>query len=123
LPVEYGFLKLSLQSSKALVEERARALKAAGKRNLSGKAGFDVMFDPRFNSIFQKPIKRPGLHGASPPKDTGYYPASMEYGFKTANGAIGGHYFMKKSAIAEESSAQDKMLEVISKEIDKLKKG
>jgi hypothetical protein len=42
----------------------------------------------------------------------------MEYGFANLKGGVGGYHFMKHSGIAGESQSQDKMLEVISKEID-----
>jgi hypothetical protein len=73
-----------------------------------------------FNGIFQKDIKEKGIYGGK--KETGYYPASMEYGFKTKKGQIGGHHFLEIVGRREESGIQDKMLEIISKEIDKLEK-
>jgi hypothetical protein len=108
LPVRDGFLRMSIKP----FQEKT-------KRN-SGKAGFDIAFDRNFNFIFQKKIKNPGIYGGK--KATAYYPASMEYGFRTKKGGVGGHHFLERSAVSKGSQAQDKMLEVISKDIDAIKK-
>lgn len=111
IPVKHGYLRDSI-----IVIER----KNGKKRNRSGKAEFDAANNPAWNFIFQKPIKKVGLYGGT--SKTGYYPASMEYGFKSKNGFIVGHHFMRDTAIANESIVQDKMLEVISKDIDALER-
>jgi hypothetical protein len=118
LPVKYGWLRDGI----TIVEENVKR-DSTGKsigRNRTGKAGFEVTFDRAFNGIFQKDIKEKGIYGGK--KETGYYPASMEYGFKTKKGQIGGHHFLEIVGRREESGIQDKMLEIISKEIDKLEK-
>lgn len=117
IPVKYGFLQRSIKE----FQEK----KQKGKRNNSGKAAFDVGFDHRYNNIFQKHTKAggKGTRGSKNPKDMYYYPASMEYGFATSNGGVGGHYFLKSSAVAESANVQDKMLEVLSDDIDKIKSG
>ncbi|KRE33425.1 HK97 gp10 family phage protein [Paenibacillus sp. Soil724D2] len=112
LPVKYGFLRSSLV---AVQEKRSG-------RN-TGLSVFQVTFNERYNSIFQKEYKGTPRRGSANPKSQYYYPASMEYGFANLKGGVGGHYFLKSSAIAEQSNAQDKMLEVISKDIDAIKKG
>lgn len=118
LPVEYGWLRDSL----IVVEENVKTSEGKRLRNRTGKAGFEVTFDRAFNEIFQKPIKEKGKYGGRGTDDYGYYPASMEYGFHHAKGLIGGHHFLKIVGTREESNVQDKMLEVISKDIDKLEK-
>lgn len=119
LPVKYGWLRDGIK----IVEENVK-FGENGKRlrNRSGKAGFEVTFDRAFNSIFQKPIKEKGKYGGRGTDDYGYYPASMEYGFHHASGLIGGHHFLKIVGTREEVTVQEKMLTVISKEIDKLEK-
>jgi hypothetical protein len=115
LPIKYGFLQMSIKP----YEERKRK----GGRNTSGKAAFDVAFDQNFNNIFQKPYQGTPRRGSKNPKNMYYYPASMEYGFANQKGGVGGHYFMKKSALAVQGQVADKMLEVLSKDIDAIKKG
>lgn len=118
VPVKQGFLKSSVKE----FEEK----KVQGKRNVSGKAGFDVGFDRSFNSIFQKEYKGHPRRGSKDPR-TGdkayYYPASMEYGFATSRRDIGGRYFLRDPAKANADAVQDKMIEVLSKDIDKIKQG
>lgn len=116
LPVLYGWLRDGI----TIVEEK----KKTGTRNRTGKAGFQVTFDRAFNEIFQKDITNKGIYGGT--EETGYYPASMEYGFKhRAKGGgvteIGGHHFLQIVGTREESNVQDKMIEVLSKDIDKIK--
>ena len=70
-----------------------------------GKAVYQLRFDPAKNDIFQKPIKRPGSRGGNAKKATGYYPASMEYGYFTGDGhggykKIPGRHFMRDAADA-----------------------
>lgn len=118
LPVKDGFLRMSIQP----FEEKVKK----GKRNTSGKAGFDIGFDHRFNSIFQKEYKGTPRRGSKNPRSGDkayYYPASMEYGFATTKGGVGGHYFLKRSAESVATSVQVKMLTVLSKDIDNIKKG
>ncbi|SEN19132.1 HK97 gp10 family phage protein [Paenibacillus sp. OV219] len=112
LPVKDGHLRDSI-----IVMER----KNGKKRNRSGKAEFDVANNPDLNFVFQKKIKEVGKYGGT--SQTGYYPASMEYGFKSAKGFVPGHHYMRDTAEAEESAVQNKMLEVISKDIDALQRG
>lgn len=109
LPVKYGFLRMSINYF------------YEGKSRKPGKAGYDVAFDRKYNFIFQKKIERPGLYGGKAP--TGYYPASMEYGFLTKKGEVGGYHFLERTGREKESEAQDKMIEMLSKDIDRIKKG
>lgn len=113
LPVKYGFLRKSIN-----VFEMG---KKKGKRNKSGAAAFDVGSDERFNSIFQKPYLGTPRRGSKSPRSMYYYPASMEFGFANLKGGVGGHHYLKKSGIAAEAAAQDKMIEVLSKDIDAIK--
>lgn len=52
------------------------------KHKSTGKKVYDLRYDPAMNSVFQKPIKRPGLYGGKH-YTHGYYPNSVEYGFLT----------------------------------------
>jgi hypothetical protein len=137
-PEEFGLLKKSIITVEEGKGKRDKIKASTGKsvRNVSGKAGFQVTFDNRFNDFFQKEVKdksMKGSRGSKKPKDIYYYPASMEYGFmhkkKGSKGKAfiktGGHFFMLKTAEQEYDNVQNKMLEVLSKDIDKIqtKKG
>lgn len=92
------------------------------KRRTSGKKVNDLMFDPAMNDVFQKPIQNPGEAGGKKP--TGYYPASMEYGFLTRSkgggyGYVPGRHFMRDGA---EDSREPFSRTVIKDMTDKLEK-
>lgn len=109
VPVDTGALKRGI----IRVGERSR---------IKGKKVYDLMFDPRKNDIFQKPIKNPGEAGGK--SKHGYYPASMEYGFLTRSKGGGyryvpGYHFMRDGAEAASSAAKSEMIRVLNEEIDK----
>lgn len=115
LPVKYGFLRRSI-----IAFETG---KQKGKRNNSGKASFDVGSNEQFNNIFQKPYLGTPRRGSKKPRDMYYYPASMEYGFANLKGGVRGHHYLRNAGRAAEHAAQNKMLEMLSKDIDAIKKG
>lgn len=116
------------------------------KTKFSGKRVYEVTFNRSYNSVLQKPIKKPGMYGGK--SDKGYYPASMEYGFLTAKTGGGiqfrsytrgrgrkrekyivvgvesrkveGKHFMKKGAEQTEAQAKQIMIQTTGKELDKL---
>jgi hypothetical protein len=118
----------------------ARANAPVGKTNTSGtlkrsiksimepatkrkkyKTVYRLVFDEKYASIFKgKQIKRPGLYGASPPKDFGYYPLSQEYGYKTKYGYKPGRYFIRGAIERNEKNTLQKIIDTLSDEIDKL---
>ena len=98
-PIETGELKKGLK----MVGEKSRT---------KGKKVYQVVFDDAKNDIFQKKNKAG--------KVTGYYPASMEYGFFTRNGRfIPGYHFLKKSLEDNASKVQKVIIETMQDKIDK----
>ena len=103
--------------------ELKRGIIRVGERSrVKGKKVYDLMFDPKKNDIFQKPIKNPGEAGGK--SKYGYYPASMEYGFLTRSKGGGyryvpGYHFMRDGAEEVSSAAKSEMIQVLNKEIDK----
>jgi hypothetical protein len=82
------------------------------------KAAFDVRLDRGKNAIFQKPIIHVGKYGGS--KATGYYPASMEYGFKTAKGHWEGYHYMRDSADSHSEAVKQAMVNKALEAIDRI---
>mgnify|MGYP006872977164 CR=1 FL=1 len=74
----------------------------AERSAVPGKVVYDVYMDSGMNDTFVKYSKNGTRY---------YYPASQEYGFRTAKGRKGGLYFMRDTAVAyypavEEATAQ-----------------
>jgi hypothetical protein len=120
-------IKDPLKDAKANAPELSGSLKNGiikvfeKKPRGKAKSVFRVVFDRAFNPIFQKPIQNPGQHGASPPKSTGYYPVSMEYGFKTKGGGYEpGLYFVREAMEKNQKESAKKIVKKLGKEIDKL---
>ena len=85
------------------------------------KAVYQIVFDKSKISIFKgKKIIRPGLYGASPPKQYGYYPVSQEYGWKVKYGKHEGHHFLKRAIEQTTADSQRKIIDQLGKEIDKI---
>ncbi len=84
------------------------------------KTVYYLVFDRKFNEVFRgKKIKRPGLYGANPPKEYGYYPFSMEHGYKVKSGFKEGKHFIKNAIEQNSRATFQKMIDVLSEEIDK----
>ena len=78
-----------------------------------GKKVYQVTMDSSMNEVFQKKNKEG--------KVTGYYPASMEYGWIMKNGMKHeGLHFMKNSIDKNSSRIESTMVKVLTDEIDKL---
>lgn len=83
------------------------------KSTIKGKKVFQVAMDSGMNDVFVK-YSKAGKRA--------YYPASQEYGFVTRNGGKKfGLHFMKKAAENNSLRVEREMVDVLSKEIDKLK--
>lgn len=98
-----------------------RTVTEKGNRNKL-KVVMDVYFDPAMNSVFQKPVKEnPGKYGGKP-NGSGmyYYPASMEFGFKTSKGWETGHYFMKYARDKNDTAFLNTIEQALNDEIDRL---
>jgi HK97 gp10 family phage protein len=102
-PVDTGELKGGMK----LLGEKAK---------VKGKKVYQVVFDRAKNDVFQK--KNQGG------KVIGYYPASMEYGFFAKNGRyIPGYHFLKKALEGNKVAIEKKIVDEMSKQIDKALEG
>jgi hypothetical protein len=86
-----------------------------GERSkIKGKKVYQVTFDRAMNTFFVK-MSKDG-------KKRYYYPASQEYGFMTRDGGyVPGFRYLKKSIENNENKIEREIVDVLSKEIDKLK--
>jgi hypothetical protein len=81
------------------------------RRKTPGKKVYQVVFDKNKNHIFVK-MSKDGKRS--------YYPASMEYGYITRDGGyVPGYRFLSKSITTNEREIEKKMVDVLSKDIDK----
>lgn len=97
-PVDTGALKKGMK----LKGERSRT---------KGKKVYRVVFDPKYNDIFQKKNKDG--------KVTGYYPVSQEYGFFAKNGRyIPGYRFIHDSLADNTRKIEKTIVSEMKKKID-----
>ena len=100
-----------------------RGIVRTGERStVRGKKVYDLMFDPKKNDIFQKPIKTPGEFGGKNKK--AYYPASMEYGFLTRSKGGGlsyvpGYHFMRDATDEAAPAARRAVIQTATQELNK----
>ncbi|GIW49203.1 MAG: hypothetical protein KatS3mg079_679 [Caloramator sp.] len=81
------------------------------KTKLKGKKVYQVTFDTAYNDVFVK-VTKTGKRA--------YYPASQEYGFRTRNGGyVPGFHFMKNAVVEKQTEVERKIIDVMSKAIDK----
>lgn len=113
-PEDTGTLKKGIRS---IMEGKTRRNK--------GKTVYRMVFNWKYTPIFRgKKIKRPGLYGANPPKKYGYYPFSMEYGYKAVEGKRPGRKFIADAIENNKAESFQKVIDTLSNEIDKaIKKG
>lgn len=98
-PIETGELKSGIK----MVGEKSR---------IKGKKVYQIVFDRAKNNVFQKENKEG--------KVTGYYPASMEYGFFARNGRyIPGYHFLKKALEENSGKVQKTIIENMQNKIEK----
>jgi hypothetical protein len=84
----------------------------AEKTRVKGKKVYDVEMDPKMNDVFVK-MSKDGKRA--------YYPASQEFGFRTRNGGyVPGFHFLRNSLEDNARKVEKEMVDVLSKEIDKL---
>jgi hypothetical protein len=100
---ETGVLKKSI---KAIME-------TPNKRN---KTVYRAWYDPKYTDHFRKPTT--GVYGGRTPY--AYYPASVEYGFKTAKGKIKGQYSMNWAVQKNEQSSVQIVVDKLHEAIDEL---
>jgi len=104
-PVDTGMLKKGMK----LKGERSR---------YKGKKVYQVIFDPKMNDVFQKPIKDPGSKGGKGNK-MGYYPISQEYGYFAGEGNyIPGYRFVHNSLVENTAKVEKTIVSEMKKKID-----
>lgn len=123
-------VKDPLAQAKANAPKKSGALKKGIKKvmekgaNRRKKSVYRVVFDRKLNNIFQKPISPAGqgTRGATPPRKTGYYPVSQEYGFKVgkARPKKPGKAFVANAINRNVDSSYKKIVKVLEDEIKKL---
>lgn len=103
---ETGLLK------KGIVKEEEKKIPRKKK-----KVVFQIQFDRRFNDDFRKDIspQGKGMYGGT--RDTGYYPVSVEYGFKSGapSGYTAGQYFVREAI----ENTQEHSIKVIIDDLNK----
>lgn len=89
-----------------------KGMKLHGERSrLKAKKVYQIIFDPKFNDIFQKK----NAEG----KVIGYYPISQEYGFFAKNGRyIPGYRFIRQSLTSNVKSIEKTIVTEMKKKID-----
>jgi Bacteriophage HK97-gp10, putative tail-component len=93
-----------------------KKMETPNKRN---KGVYRLRYDPKFNNDFQKPSS--GAYGGTPPK--AYYPASVEYGFKTKTGKVEGQFNMAKAIQKHQEASLEKVVDSLNDSIDTLLRG
>ncbi|MCF0149151.1 MAG: HK97 gp10 family phage protein [Clostridium sp.] len=105
-------LKSAKENAPYLTGELESGMKLIGEKSKSkGKKIYQVVFDRQKNDIFQKKNKEG--------KVIAYYPASQEFGW-TANGKYTpGFHFLKRSLEENVGAISNKIVNEMSKKIDK----
>ncbi len=90
----------------------SKGMKLKGERSRQkAKKVYQVIFDPKYNHIFQKKSKDG--------KITGYYPVSQEYGFFAKNGRyIPGFRFVRDSLADNVKAIEKTIVSEMKKKID-----
>ena len=92
-----------------------RKMETPNKRN---KSIYRIRWNPKYTKDYLKPTT--GIYGGKTP--FAYYPHSIEYGFKTAQGRIQGQYFVTKAIENTEKDSSQKIVKSLSDSIDELTK-
>ena len=89
-----------------------KGMKLKGERaKVKGKKVYQIVFDEKYNFIFQKPNKDG--------KITGYYPVSQEYGFFAKDGRyIPGYRFIHDSLAGNTGNIEKTIVSEMQKKID-----
>ncbi len=93
-----------------------KKMETPNKRN---KAVYRLRYNPTMTPLFLKPSS--GAYGGKPP--VAYYPASVEYGFKTKSGKVAGQFNMAKAIQQHQESSLKKIVDSLNQSIDDLIRG
>ena len=84
----------------------------AEKTKIKGKKVYDLMPDSSYNDVFVKTTKK---------GKRAYYPASIEYGFKTKSGGyVPGFKFLHNALTDNKSQIENVIVKTLADEVDKL---
>ena len=103
---QYGALKKGI--TKAL--EKTKRSKA--------KAVYKIIW--KDNPIFVRPITKEGRGIYGGQSETGFYPASVNFGFKSKYGYIKGQHFLEEALKNNEAKSQKIIVDRLMTELDKL---
>jgi hypothetical protein len=87
--------------------------------NKRKKAVYRLRYNPDMTPLFLKPSS--GAYGGRPP--SAYYPASVEYGFKTKTGKVAGQFNMTKAIQMHQQSSLQKVINSLNQSIDDIIRG
>ena len=98
----------------------SRGMKLKGEKSkVKAKKVYQVVFDDKYNHIFQKPVKNPGESGHKGARKVAYYPFSQEYGFFARDGKyIPGYRFIGDSFIENTRNIEKTIVSEMKKKID-----
>lgn len=107
-PVDIGNLRRGL----VLITERNKP---------KAKQVYQVVPTDKMNSIFQRPVKNPGVNaGGKRRRKIAYYPSSQEFGFAKSNGGfVPGKHYMQGTLRKNSAALQLKMELSIMDSLDK----
>jgi hypothetical protein len=105
------------ETSGNLKKSIKKKMETPNKRN---KSVYRLRYDPNMTEGFLKDSS--GAYGGKPPK--AYYPASVEYGFKTRGGGkVAGQFNMAKAIQKHQTSSLKKVVDSLNQSIDTLLRG
>lgn len=109
--------KVMLQDARANAPVKTgalrRGIKLIAEKRKTGKKVYQIVFDRKYNSIFQKKDKNGDV--------IGYYPASQEYGSTLfGRGFMPGKFFMKKAFERNKAEVERMILDTIASELRRL---
>lgn len=82
------------------------------------KSVYFINWWKKYSENYRKPIKRVGLYGGK--NQSGYYPQSIEWGFKRKHGKQAGKYFVRDAIAKHQSESLQKVINTLTDELEKL---
>jgi hypothetical protein len=105
------------KTSGSLKKSIKKKMETPNKRN---KAVYRLRYDPKFTPVFLKPSS--GAYGGKPP--VAYYPASVEYGFKTKDGGfVAGQFNIAKAIQKHQAKSLQLITNSLKDSIDEIVRG
>jgi HK97 gp10 family phage protein len=88
------------------------------KSRYTAKAVYRIVFAPNPNFVKEISKEGQGIYGGK--QSTGYYPASMEFGFLSKHGYVQGKKFIRQALWNNKGKSQRIIVQRLAKEVDKL---